>query len=285
MGFENRPYYRDSSGGLGGGYGGGPRIAMPKPSNIVKYLLIINVVVYIIQIICWRQAEAGQIPFMEKWFAAISTHPFQVWRLISFQFLHGGTFHLFFNMIGLYFLGPTLEHSWGSRQFLIFFLVCGFIGGLVYMIASNIGLLGGGILVGASGGVLGMLVACAILFPHFVVILLLFPVPIRFAAVLLTVVYIFSVLGGEGNAGGNLCHLGGMATGFLWVRWRPYFASFRQKAVQGAYQARMKQQQQLQFEVDRILAKVREQGIQSLSRREKQVLEQATEEQKKRNIL
>ena len=284
MGFENRPYYRDSSGGPGGGYGGGPRIGMPKPSNKVKYLLIINVVVYIIQIICWRQAAPGQMPFMENLFAADSSHPFQVWRLISFQFLHGNTLHLLFNMIGLYFLGPTLERSWGSRQFLTFYLICGFIGGLVYMIASNIGLLSGGVLVGASGGVLGMLVACAILFPHFVVILLFFPVPIRFAALLLTGLYVLSVLGGDGNAGGDLCHLGGMATGFLWVRWRPYFASFRQKAAQGAIQARMKQQQQLQFEVDRILAKVREHGIHSLSRKEKQILEQATEEQKKRNI-
>ena len=137
-----------------------------------------------------------------------------------------------------------------------------------------------------------MMAACAVLFPQMkVYVYFLFPIPIRVLILLITIGYIANVLGRfdnpNSNAGGDLCHLGGMATGFLWIFSNSYFASFRQKTAQGAFQAKMKQQQQLQFEVDRILSKVREQGIQSLTRKEKQTLERATEEQKQRgkNIL
>jgi len=280
LGFQDRPYYREPQPSGYGGFGR-PTITMPRLTPMVKYLLIINCVVYVIQIISWKQAGPEEIPFIEKWFAAVSWYPWQIWRLITFQFLHGGTFHLLFNMIGLFFLGPTLERSWGSRKFLIFYLLCGAVGGCVFLVGSHFSAFFGGMLVGASGGVLGLLVACAILFPHFVVILLFFPVPIRFAAILLTAVYVLSVISGEGNAGGDLCHLGGMATAFVWIMSRPYFAKWKLKHLEGAYQRKLENQQQMQYEVDRILAKVHEQGIQSLTRKEKQILQDATEQKKR----
>ncbi|MCH9022175.1 MAG: rhomboid family intramembrane serine protease, partial [Planctomycetes bacterium] len=144
----------------------------------------------------------------------------------------------------------------------------------------------GGTLIGASGGVLGLMVACAILFPQFVVILLIFPVPIRFAVVLFTGIYLMSVLkevfqpGSSLNAGGDLCHLGGMATGFVWVMSRGYFAGFVGRKRRGAFQRKLEDDRQQQYEVDRILAKVHETGIGSLSRREKQVLQKATQNQR-----
>jgi rhomboid family protein len=253
---------------------------MPRLTPFVKYLLIINCAVYVIQIIGWKQVGSGEEAFVEKWFAAKSLYPWQIWRLVTFQFLHGSTFHLLFNMIGLFFLGPTLERSWGSKKFLTFYLLCGAVGGALFLIGGHLSMFFGTTLVGASGGVLGLLVACAILFPHFVVILLFFPVPIRFAAFLLTGVYILSVISGVGNAGGDLCHLGGMATAFVWIMSRPYFAKWKFKQQEGAFQRKLEGQQQRQYEVDRILAKVHEQGVQSLTRKEKQILQDATEQQK-----
>ncbi len=251
---------------------------MPRPTKVVKYLLIINIAVYVVDLLLDRKlmivfAAAGRPVEVAV----------QVWRLVTFQFLHAGTFHLLFNMIGLYFLGPTLEQSWGSKKFLAFYLICGAVGGLLYVVTSAAGLFGEDPfpLVGASGGVLGLLVACAILFPHFVIILLFFPVPIRFAAILLTIVYVLSILGGESNAGGDLCHLGGMATGFIWVMGRGNLASWRVKRQQGAFRRKQEEQTKLQYELDRILAKVHEQGIQSLTRREKEILRRATENQKR----
>ncbi len=277
MALQDRPYYRQTPGYGGGGFGGGGmRLAFPRLTPAVKVLLIINVVVFILQNIFRSTA------LMERMFACLSFEPWQVWRLITFQFLHGGVWHILFNMLGLYFLGTILERSWGAKRFLIFYLTCGAVGGLVYILGTAVGLLAQGVLIGASGGVLGLLVACAVLFPSIQVILFIFPVPIRFAAGLFTVVYILSVLSRSGNAGGNLCHLGGMATGFIWVMAGPYWQQWRNKYNQGAFAKRKQQEQALQYEVDQILAKVREQGIGSLTGKEKETLRKATEQQKKR---
>lgn len=254
---------------------------LPKPTPVVKYLLIINLVIFVLQ--CFSKGK------LENAFAATgysTLHVLQVWRLITFQFLHDthDLLHLVFNMLGIFFLGPTLERSWGSKRFLRFYLLCGLVGGLIYVLANRFGWIGGMYLIGASGGVLGLLVACAILFPHFVVFLFIFPVPIRFAAILFTILYLLNVIRGGVNAGGDICHLGGMATGFLWVMGRPYLAGRRQQKQQGAFERKRQQQAAEQYEVDRILAKVHEKGIHSLSRREKQILQRATENQQQKNV-
>ncbi len=221
MSFQGNQYNQGSMGSSSSRISAG----MPKPTTVVKWLLIINIAIFVLQMIFRRTSNGMELPFFEKWFSAMGSQPLQVWRLITFQFLHANTFHLLFNMLGLYFLGPVLERSWGPKRFIAFYLTCGFVGGLLFIITSNFNIVAGGLLIGASGGVLGLLVACAILFPQFVVILLLFPVPIRFAAGLMTFVYILSILGNEGNAGGDLCHLGGMATGFIWVMGRSFSQS------------------------------------------------------------
>ena len=277
MSFQDRQYYRQESdgGGFGGpaGGSGGMRFGMPRPSVAVKWLLIINIVVFVLQAL-----GRGRV---EMWLAAGATpasHALQVWRLITFQFLHSDPFHLLFNMLGLYFLGPVLERSWGTKKFLTFYLVSGAVGGLVDVVADALHIpgLGGGTLIGASGGVLALLVACAILYPQFQVILIIFPVPIRFAAILFTGMYLLNVIGKGVNAGGDLCHLGGMATGLVWVMGKGWLGRLKEKAYQRSSGRSIESQQSLQYEVDRILAKVHNHGIHSLSDKEKEILQEAT---------
>lgn len=250
---------------------------LPPVTPMVKRLLIINLAVFVLDMLLYRGGTD-----LGRWFAAEGQSlavAVQVWRLVTFQFMHANTFHLLFNMIGLFFLGPMLERTWGSQRFLVFYLTCGAVGGALFVLASLAGVMGGA-LVGASGGVLGMLAACAVLFPHVTVILMFFPMPIRTAAVLLTAVYFLNVLSGGINDGGDLCHLGGMATGAAWVLAGP---RMRQWRTQLDTQQRLRRQQDERYtavEVDRILAKVHEQGIQSLTRREKEILREATERQK-----
>ncbi len=281
MGFDDRHYQQQQPyQGGGGGYGGFAQgMGLPRPTPVVKYLLIINFAVYVLQLV----TPPGTI---ESLFAAKGGSVFeaiQLWRIITFQFLHDthSLLHIIFNMLGVYFLGPTLERNWGSQRFLTFYLTCGAVGGAIYVIAGSLGLVGGGTLVGASGGVLGLLVACAILFPQFVVFLFIFPVPIRFAAVLFTILYLLNVLRGGPNAGGDICHLGGMATGFLWIMGRPYFSNLQAKKEQMSFQRKQQSEEAQQYEVDRILAKVHEKGIHSLTRKERQVLQKATDQQQR----
>lgn len=281
MGFENRDYNRGGQGGFQGSYGGGGGfnlggLGMSAPVGVVKLLLIVNIAVFVLQMVA-----NGAI---EQWFSARSNTIFEIWRLVTFQFLHGGIWHLVMNMLGIYFLGPVLERHWGSKQFLQFYLLCGVVGGALYLITSSMGILPGGQLVGASGGVLGLLAAAAVLFPQFKVIMFIFPVPIRFAAILLVVVYGLNVLSKGQNAGGDICHLGGMLTGFLWVRYKGLFAAMNEKRQEGAWAKKQQAVQKEHFELDRILAKVKDKGIHSLSNKERKFLSAATETQRREDM-
>ena len=288
MGFQDRPYYHEPGHfGPGGGRsfspGGGVSFFFPNVTPVVKYLLLANIAIFIVQSLWPNILEPWLAATGESYLSAI-----QIWRLITFQFLHGSTMHLLFNMLGLYFLGAILERSWGSKTFLYFYLISGVVGGLLFVITNLLGAFGRSYLVGASGGILALLMACAILFPHIKVLLFfIVPVNIRVIAGFLAVMYFLSVLRDYNtygsNAGGNLCHLGGMATGFVWVMWRGRLASLWIKRQRGAYQRKQQHQEQLHYEVDRILSKVHQQGLQSLSRKEKQILQKATESQKKSN--
>ncbi|MBN1787926.1 MAG: rhomboid family intramembrane serine protease [Sedimentisphaerales bacterium] len=253
------------------------QLRFPHPTPMVKYLLIINVSVFLVCIII---KPLGALIY--EWFSVDATsigRSLQLWRLIGYQFLHDPSdpWHIILNMLGLYFLGPTLERFWHSKKFLFFYLACGTAGGVFYLLIANLGMVPVGVLVGASGAILGMLAACAILFPQFVILFLFFPVPIRIAAVVLTFLYIVKIFTGAANAGGDVAHLAGMAAGagyvYLWPRWKS-----RRVTVKHAddWEEKFRKYSELQKEVDRILEKVNRQGISSLTRKEKKILAQAT---------
>jgi len=256
-------------------------------------LLIINFFVFFAgALFLPRNISVPSLPqpinFFEKWF---SVFPYsfgsalQVWRLITYQFLHADIIHILFNMLGLYFLGPTLERHWGSKKFLIFYLSCGVAGGLFYTSLVTLKFLWSVPMVGASGAILGMLAACAILFPQFVVFIIVFPVPIRVAAVGLTIMYFFFVITRGANAGGHAAHLAGMAAGAIYVFSRSWRDKFNLRIRKGRWERKMAESRNLQFEVDRLLQKVHHQGLHSLTHKEKRILKQATKAEQMRNKL
>ncbi len=259
---------------------------LPQLTPVVKWLLILNVGIFLLCVII---KPVGY--FIYDWFSVDSTslsrYP-QVWRLISYQFLHDPTtlWHLALNMMGLYFLGPTLERFWHSKKFLIFYLACGTAGGIFYLLLSWLGVTAPGSLIGASGAILGMLAACAILFPQFVVFLFFFPVPIRVAALILTFVYIISIYAGAVNSGGDAAHIAGMAAGagyvYLWPRWKNRRRNFSDS---DNWEKKFKAYSELQQEVDRILEKVNREGISSLTKKEKKILSEATKMEQMKSRL
>jgi membrane associated rhomboid family serine protease len=249
----------------------------PQVTPVVKNLLILNIGIYLACIIIKPLGN-----FVYTWFSVDSrslSSSLQIWRLVGYQFLHDQSTvtHLLFNMMGLYFLGPTLERFWHSKKFLIFYLVCGSVGGISYILLSRLGIVGAGVLVGASGAILGMLAACAILFPQFVVFIFIFPVPIRVASALFMMLYIINIFTGGPNAGGDAAHLAGMIVGggyvYLWPRLKN---RYRPAIHSDNWEVRFKAYSEIQREVDRILEKVAKQGIGSLSKQEKKTLAEAT---------
>jgi membrane associated rhomboid family serine protease len=263
------------------------RMGFPQLTPAVKWLLIINVAVYFVQII-------GGDSLLQKWFSVYPASPWltlQLWRLVTYQFLHGGLWHILLNMLGLFFLGPTLEHHWGSKKFLVFYLGCGVVGGLVYPVLLVLKIISPhpafGVLplIGASGAILGMLAACAILFPHFVVFIIFFPVPIRVAAILCILIAVAAILGRGTNAGGEAAHLGGMAAGAAYVFSQSWRGKLGLKMRTGRWERKMASQHKLQVELDSILQKVHDSGIHSLTYKEKRTLKKATKAQQMRDKL
>ena len=318
MGWADRPYQSDEQArrgwGVGGGGGGGSVGAMFgngfSRHSIVFWLIIINAAVFFIDGILTRIAGPltlvvdGQpvmnLGILEAWgyFSFDTTIAgFQIWRIITFQFLHAGLGHIFWNMLGLFFFGPLVERWWGSRRFLAFYLLTGVSGTVGYLAlwASGLVVTTGWVpLVGASAGLFGVLIAAALIAPNTQVLLFfVIPIPLKVLiwGILAISVYTVTARGGMigANAGGEAAHLGGAALGFLLVKkpklldWAGSLSTntVRQTLDQKQAQRRRQREQADQAEVDRILDKVRDQGIQSLTTKEKKTLQQATDRQRR----
>ncbi|MGD1042081.1 MAG: rhomboid family intramembrane serine protease [Sedimentisphaerales bacterium] len=277
MGLYDRDYTQEKNDSQPG-YAPQMRLGFPSLTPVVKWLLIANVSVFLINIIFSSHEETG-ITFLQTYFALYPISWFyiaQIWRLITYQFLHANFMHLLYNMLGLAFLGPSLERQWGGKKFLTFYLSCGIAGGLCYIFLVKIGVLELGFLIGASGAVLGVLTACAILFPHFVVFIVIFPVPIRVAAVILMGIAFYTVLSKGANAGGEACHFAGIAVGAIYVFSDSWRTTLNLRFKASRWEKHIESERRLRIEVDRILKKVHDHGIQSLTPSEKSILKKAT---------
>jgi membrane associated rhomboid family serine protease len=276
MTWRDRPYAQGGEGGFGGAAFG-----LGRPTRVVAILLIANLLVFLFTAFAGRAgatlASFGQLvmpPYEPAW---------QVWRWVSYQYLHADPMHIFFNMIGLYFLGPPLERLWGGRKFFYFYTFCGVVAGIGFALLQLVAY--GGLvrvpLVGASGCVLGCLAACAYLFPQMMIILLFFPVPIRAGAAILALLYTLMVAWRSLSDG---AHLAGMGAGLLWVmgqgRWPNWWRNLNfggTRASEGAWQRKMREMQDDEERVDRILDKIRKHGMGSLTWLEKRFLKKASE--------
>jgi len=263
------------------------RFAFPRITPVVKWLLIINVLVFV--------ASFMIRPLGEFFFTWFSVYPslatsLQLWRLITYQFLHdtSGFGHIFVNMLILFFFGPMLERTWGSRKFLKFYLVCGAMGGVLYPLLALAGWLRVAHLIGASGAILGMIAAGAILFPRMrVYVWGIFPIRLVVLAVIFALISIMTLLRPTefANAGGEAAHLAGMATGAIYVFSQSWRDKLKLKVRSGQWERKTAAQRNLQVELDRILQKVHDTGIHSLTFKEKRTLKKATNARQMRNKL
>ncbi len=144
---------------------------------------------------------------------------FGLWQLFTYAFLHGGLMHLFVNMFGLYMFGSPLEHVFGARRYLAYYFSCVLSAAIVQLLVLR---MTGSFVptVGASGGVFGLLLGFAMLFPNQRVMLLFPPIPMRartFAVVYAVVELMLGVT--NTNSGvAHFAHLGGMLGGFMLLR-------------------------------------------------------------------
>lgn len=234
--------------------------------SVTTSLIIINAVVFVVGMVVQRHAVLGiPVPVPEwggkeslfmvlgaySWFTCFMEG--ELWRLITYQFVHANLGHIFFNMWALYFFGPAVEALMGPRRFLAYYLVCGIAGALfssflaaeglyshlddsfqmqalVQEIAEMTGYEGAVLpwqmvpMVGASAAIYGVMVAVAFLYPDDRIQLLFPPIVMKLRTFALVIIGIaaFTILFNLSNAGGEAGHLGGIIMGgiimYIWKK-------------------------------------------------------------------
>ena len=187
---------------------------------VTRALIIANVAVFLLQANGFSLVESFAL-----WPPAsgdLASPGFAPWQLVTYSFLHGGFSHILFNMFGLYMFGSEVERLFGSRFFLTYYIASVIAAGITHLVVTS--LFGGPAIpvVGASGGIYGLLLAFGVYFPHRTVVLMIPPIPMKAR----TFVVVFAVLelffGVTGTASGvaHFAHLGGMLGGWLMIVYR-----------------------------------------------------------------
>ncbi len=313
-------YYRPS------GFGG---FSLFPP--VIKNLLIINGVVFVIQMLGQQVSMGNGLSFGEiitQYFALIPlggltlgtatgiTHwSFYPWQLITYQFMHGGFAHIFFNMFALWMFGMEIEYIWGSKKFITFYLMCGIVAGIFQLVLPPLFNESLAPTIGASGAIFGVLVAFGMMFPNrYIYIYFLVPIKAKYVITFFVLAEIYFVDSGGGNIA-HLAHLGGALAGFIYImldrksnislgnifKSSPrsgsgnVFDTFKKSAgmftkhkspeVEDANFYEIKDNQTHdkevnQEEIDAILDKISKSGYQNLTEKEKKILFEASKKMK-----
>lgn len=307
MGIYDRDYYRREGPSFLESLGG--------RANVCKWLIIVNIAVFLLQVMAnYRQGRFDQRPDAVTAAFALTLEGVEsgeVWRLLTYAFLHADFLHIAFNMLFLWWFGKDMEELYGWKEFLAFYLVAAVVGGLAYVL--------GGIsdvtpsarvarCVGASGAVTAVMVLCACRFPTQVIYFWMVPIPIWLFVAFQVGQDLFGLLGGGDRTTAFAVHLGGAAFAFAYYKldWRllaywPDFHGWRQRRsrpqlrvyrgeddveelhmptpVPVAASSREESYEELKAQVDKLLEKKLKSG---LTEGEQRFLEEASAEYRKR---
>lgn len=294
MGFYDRDYYRRDGSHFGDWL---------QPHKVCTYLIAANVIMFVAQL----ATRTVGLPVMDgPVTSALDLQPDrvargEVWRLLTHAFLHSlGWQHIVFNMLILWWAGRSVEEIYGSKEFLAFYLVAAVLAGLAYCgvewaTGANRAALG------ASGAVTAVMVVFACHYPMSTVYLFfLIPVPVAVVAVLYVAADLFQLFSGPGDSSvGVAAHLGGALFGFLYYKlqfrvlnWVPTRMSMRPRRARPRLRVYREpveedtplsgEEDQLEAQLDSVLAKVAKYGRDALSEREHQILLKASEVYKQR---
>ena len=245
----------------------------------VTRLIIANVAMYFIS-----TALPNTSPSLVLVPAFILIRP---WTLITYMFLHGSLWHLLFNMLGLFFFGPRLELELGGRKFLWLYFLSGIMGGLLSFVFTPFA----GI-IGASGAVFGVFLGFAYYWPReSIYVWGIFPIEARLLVIIMTALSLFGGFGGSESGIAHFAHLGGFVGGFLYLKWldKTSRAARLEKEFSGppprssdlerwAKIRRESLHEVNRAELDRILAKMKLTGVESLTPEERIFLDRFSSE-------
>lgn len=277
-----------------------------KNGNAVTRLIFINVAVFLVIKLVAIFLQLFNVPHISLITylalpASLHVLPLRFWTLLTYMFLHEGVFHLFFNMLCLYWFGKIALMYLSEKQFVGVYLVGGLVAGLFYLLAYNLfpyyePLVDASLLVGASGAIMAIIVATAMLAPNMEVMLMfLGRIKLKWLALVTVLISLFGIT--SSNGGGELAHVGGALAGYIFVVLlrrgtdvSTYVSRIIDKIVNLFKRPKRKKQPKFHYskpmndgeynqykarknaEIDAILDKIKRSGYDSLSAEEKRKL-------------
>jgi len=278
MGIYDREYYRDEPGGF----------HIRKPGTIIGWLLAINIIVFLLSILLISDKNPDPINDLLGLQAGDLTKPWFWWRFLTYGFCHASVWHILGNMIGLFFLGAAVEQRYGQKEFLRIYLAMIVFAGIVW--AASVVLTDGNLansVVGASGGVVGVVILFALNYPRQTVLLMgVLPMPAWLLGVLIVVGDLFGSFDDTHQVAVQ-AHLAGAAFAFLYWRLGWNLTRLTDKFTSGKlFQRRPRlrvhdpdddvpdrKEVAREAELDRILDKIRREGEENLTRKERRTLQ------------
>lgn len=203
MAYSDRSYARSTLG-------------LPGLPRAIKWLIISNVAIFLLG---WAFPALNQ--FLTYYFALIPSFVVKrlfIWQIATYMFLHGGIWHILFNMLSLWMFGSELETSWGTRRFLQFYFFTGMGAGICAVVLNYIFSNPNVPTIGASGAIYGILLAWAVLWPDRIILFsFLFPMKVKYFVMIfggIAFLNSFNVNSGVSE----FAHLGGMAFGYVFLK-------------------------------------------------------------------
>jgi len=303
MGIQDRDYYRDGSGGF---------LDAWSRQGATVWIIVVTGVVFFAQCITGDPRDSKLVEL--GCYNPVKVLNGEVWRLFTPVLLHAGLMHIFINMLALYFLGRRVEETYGTREFVLIYVVAGVFANVVYLVTYLVGLTPDPrvVAIGASGAVVAVVIVYAFNFPRQQVLLFfLIPMPIWVVGVLFVTLDALGAAGAGDDHTAYVVHLGGALFGALYylsgVRLSgpfsrgPRLAERRARpqlrvvpaenddtpepvgaAVESQPRPKEATEENLEAKVDAVLEKVSKFGQESLTPEEREILFKASELYKKR---
>ncbi|MCU0441951.1 MAG: rhomboid family intramembrane serine protease [Bacteroidia bacterium] len=278
------------------------RYQLNKTNSAIHKIIAVNVVVFVcvalVNVVFFLGGfqsdvvdSALRYVYLPAQLGALLTQP---WSIVTYMFLHDGFLHLLFNMLWLYWLGKLLQEYIGHNKVYQAYFGGGLAGAVLFLLCMNLfpvfaPMVASTYALGASAGVLGVVVAAATLLPNYPIQLLFFgTVRLKYIAIITVLLDVIGIP--QGNAGGHIAHLGGALFGLVYIKYlyqsNYIFPAFIRKWFTPKSKLRIysrntniQNDKPSEEEIDLILDKIAKSGYDSLSKRDKERLFKASNEQ------
>jgi membrane associated rhomboid family serine protease len=272
-----------------------------KWTRVIMILIIVNVTVFIIQLLFstissqWGVPTMGMSPETDGvvhhvrlgpdrfttlfWlYQPLAIGKLWLWQFVTYMFLHSVSdpWHIIFNMLVLWMFGSEVERAMGTRKFLTMYFTAGIFAGIFGCLFTP-----NNPILGASGAIFAVEIAFAMFYPNATIIFFVFPIKAKYLVMIFAGITVFNCLMPTGGNVAHFAHLGGLLYGFLFIRYEPRFSNFLISWQNQQKEKEYQKEEEVKSGVDALLDKVNRTGMKSLTRRERSYLKNASKRYRK----